>query len=157
MDRKAALMVRLSGLLFWFDESLQASLDRAGFEPLSRTQSMFLTCLASGLNKPSEIARQLGVSRQAISHIINYLSDRGLIVLSVDPEDARARIVEYTDDAQELRVAAHTVLTELNRLLKRRIGANAYESLRSGLAGEWGETALVELPQRQPRKRAKKA
>lgn len=157
MDRKAALMVRLSGLLFWFDESLQASLQRAGFEPLSRTQSMFLLCLASGLNKPSDIASQLGVSRQAISHIINYLSDRGLIELTVDPDDARARIVEYTDDAQELRVAAHTAVSELNKLLKRRIGAGAYESLRSGLAGEWGETAIIELPKRQPRKRAKKA
>lgn len=143
--KKIALMVRLSGLLFWFDESLQSSLAKAGFEPVSRTQSMFMLCLASGRNKPSEIATQLGVSRQTVSHIINSLTDRGLIVLTTDPDDARARIVDYSDRAQDLRDAARTIVEKLEALLKRRIGASAFEDLSGGLAQDWGDLALIEL------------
>ena len=146
MVRSAALMVRLSGLLFWFDESLQGSLTRSGFEPVSRTQSMFLLCLASGRNKPSQIADQLGVSRQTVSHIISSLSERGLIVLSTDPDDARGRIVDYSDSAQDLRKAAHAIVNRLEMLLKQRIGANAFDSLCVGLANDWGEVAVIEPP-----------
>ncbi|MBS0410133.1 MAG: winged helix-turn-helix transcriptional regulator [Proteobacteria bacterium] len=139
-----ALMVRLSGLLFWFDESLQASLAAAGFAPLTRTQSVFLMCLAAGENRPSRLASQLGVSRQAISHIIGELSRRGLITLAVDPEDARGRIVEYSFEAQDLRRAAHRVVDGLERLLESRIGAEAAASLRAGLARDWGAPAVIE-------------
>lgn len=145
MTQKTALMVRLSGLLFWFDESLQASLEKAGFEAVSRTQSMFLLCLAAGQNKPSQIAEQLGVSRQAISHVINSLSDRGLITLSTDPEDARGRIVEYSDRAQDLRRAAHAIVAALEAQLKRRIGPTAFKNLSEGLAKDWGETAVIDI------------
>lgn len=146
MTQKPVLMVRLSGLLFWFDESLQASLQKAGFAPVSRTQSMFLLCLASGQNKPSRIAEQLGVSRQTISHVINDLTERGLITLTTDPADARARIVAYSDGAQDLRRAAYTVVTALEAQLKRRIGASAFSNLTDGLSKEWGETSIIYVP-----------
>ncbi|MBI1198352.1 MAG: MarR family transcriptional regulator [Phenylobacterium sp.] len=146
MQHQPALMIRLSGLLFWFDESLQSSLAKAGYVPVTRTQSMFLLCLAAGENRPSRIASLLGVSRQAVSHIITDLTRRGLISLAVDPNDARARIVEYRYDAQDLRRAAIKVTSELEALLERRIGSDAFRSLRAGLTPEWGEAALVEAP-----------
>ena len=144
-----ALMVRLSGLLFWFDQSLQASLERAGFEPVSRTQSMFFLCLASGQNKPSQIATQLGVSRQTISHIINHLSDRRLIALSTDPDDARGRIVDYGPDAHDLRAAAREAVEGLERLLEKRLGETLFRELRAGLSAPWGEVSVVDLSPRQ--------
>lgn len=146
MDTSPALMIRLSGLLFWFDESLQSSLSAAGFQPVTRTQSLFLLCLAAGENRPSRLATLLGVTRQAVSQIITDLSRRGLIRISVDPADARGRIVEYEFEAQDLRRAAHTVVDELEALLRERIGRKAFEALKTGLAGDWGELALIPVP-----------
>ena len=146
MTNKPAIMIRLSGLLLWFDESLQASLRKAGYEPITRTQSLFLLCLATGENRPSRLAELLGVSRQAVSHIIAELNRRGLITLAVDPTDARGRIVEYTYDAQDLRRTAHAVVAKLETLLKRRIGVEAFQSLHEGLSHEWGETAVIDMP-----------
>lgn len=148
MKNSPALMIRLSGLLFWFDESLQNSLEKAGYQTVTRTQSLFLLCLGAGENRPSRLATLLGVSRQAISQIITELSRRGLITLSVDPADARGRIVEYSYDAQDLRKAAHTVVRELEALLETRIGSEAFEALRKGLAPDWGELAVISLPAR---------
>lgn len=152
MNSSPALMIRLSSLLFWFDESLQASLAKAGFEPVTRTQSLFLLCLAAGENRPSRLATLLGVSRQAVSHIIAELSRRGLITLAVDPADARGRIVEYSFNAQDLRRAARTAVTELEALLAQRIGADAYRSLQVGLSGDWGEPATIDVstPRKTP-------
>ncbi len=143
-------MIRLSGLLFWFDESLQKSLAAAGYKPATRTQSMFLLCLAAGENRPSRLATQLGVSRQAVSHVIAELSQRGLITLAVDPKDARGRIVQYADGADDLREAARTAVAELEKLLKRRIGADAFKSLNEGLSQDWGAPALIDLPPAAP-------
>ncbi|MEW5686489.1 MAG: helix-turn-helix domain-containing protein [Pseudomonadota bacterium] len=145
MDAKPALMIQLSGLLFWFDESLQASLGAAGYDPITRSQSMFLLCLAAGENRPSRIATLLGISRQAISHIIAELSRRGLIRLAVDPEDARGRIVEYEFDAQDLRRAAHEIVSRLESLLEERIGAETFQSLQKGLGNDWGAPAVIDL------------
>ena len=146
MAKKSIIMIRLSGLLLWFDESLQASLRKAGYEPITRTQSLFLLCLATGENRPSRLAELLGVSRQAVSHIIAELDHRGLITLSVDPADARGRIVEYAYDAQDLRRTAHDVVSKLEALLKRRIGADAFQSLAEGLAQDWGDMAVIDVP-----------
>lgn len=155
MTNKPAIMIRLSGLLLWFDESLQASLLKAGYEPITRTQSLFLLCLATGENRPSRLAELLGVSRQAVSHIIAELNRRGLITLAVDPADARGRIVEYAYDAQDLRRAAHAVVSKLEILLKRRIGAEAFQSLAEGLAADWGDTAVIDLPPAKPQRKRK--
>lgn len=156
MTNKPALMIRLSGLLFWFDESLQASLAKAGYRPVTRTQSMFLLCLAAGENRPSRLATMLGVSRQAVSHVIAELSRRGLITLEVDPEDARGRIVTYSDGADDLRHAARGAVSELEKLLKRRIGTDAFRSLNEGLAPDWGERATIDLPPPSPTKHTRK-
>lgn len=145
MDASPALMIRLSSLLLWFDESLQASLAKAGFEPVTRTQSLFLLCLAAGENRPSRLAILLGVSRQAVSHVIAELSRRGLITLAVDPADARGRIVEYSFNAQDLRRAARAAVTGLESLLAQRIGPDAFRSLRAGLSADWGAPATIDV------------
>lgn len=145
MDTSPALMIRLSGLLFWFDESLQSSLKKAGFQPVTRTQSLFLLCLAAGENRPSRLATQLGVSRQAVSHIVAELSRRGLITLAVDPTDARGRVVAYSFDAQDLRRAARAAVTGLETLLQQRIGPDAFRNLQAGLSGDWGEPTAIDL------------
>lgn len=145
------LMVRLSSLLFWFDESLQASVAAAGHKPLTRTQSLFLMCLAAGENRPSRLAEMLGVSRQAVSHVIAELTRRGLIRLVVDPEDARGRIVEYGFEAQDLRKLAHRVVGGLEALLEERIGAEAIGALRQGLAADWGAPAIVPTGLKPPK------
>ena len=61
--------VLMRGLLrayYWMDESLQNGLQRAGYRPRTRTQTMILIHLSNGVTRAAELARALGVSRQAI-------------------------------------------------------------------------------------------
>ena len=61
--------VLMRGLLrayYWMDESLQNGLQRAGYRPRTRTQTMILIHISNGVTRAAELARALGVSRQAI-------------------------------------------------------------------------------------------
>ena len=68
--------VLMRGLLrayYWMDESLQNGLQRAGYRPRTRTQTMILIHISNGVTRAAELARALGVSRQAIQQQINEL------------------------------------------------------------------------------------
>ena len=65
-DHPSELLMR--GLLrayYWMDESLQNGLQQAGYPPRTRTQTMILINIADGITRAAELARVLGVSRQA--------------------------------------------------------------------------------------------
>ena len=68
--------VLMRGLLrayYWMDESLQNGLQQAGYQPRTRTQTMILINISNGITRAAELARVLGVSRQAIQQQINEL------------------------------------------------------------------------------------
>lgn len=86
-----------------------------------------------GLRAPSEIARNLGITRPALSRLLKSMAKDGLIARKLSAEDGRARIVALTEaGAQKLAMChpladantAHFMakltpdeLAELNRLL----------------------------------------
>ena len=77
-DQPPELLMR--GLLrayYWMDESLQNGLQQAGYAPRTRTQTMILINISDGITRAAELARVLGVSRQAIQQQINELETGG--------------------------------------------------------------------------------
>src|SRR3546814_9704006 len=96
-DKKSVSTSRyflMSGLLhafYWMDEGLQNHLRAAGMPAVSRTQSLIMTNVADGVTRPAELARRLGISRQAVQQLLADLQTRGLIELVADPADARDR------------------------------------------------------------------
>src|SRR3546814_17847914 len=88
----------MSGLLhafYWMDEGLQNHLRAAGMPAVSRTQSLIMTNVADGVTRPAELARRLGISRQAVQQLLADLQTRGLIELVADPADARAKVLRH--------------------------------------------------------------
>src|SRR3546814_20229596 len=87
----------------WLDEGLQARLHDRGWPDISRPQSMVMTNIVSGIVRPSDIARNLGVSRQAIHNTINQMVKLGMVELAPDPADQRHMIVSFTETGDQLR------------------------------------------------------
>src|SRR3546814_10762777 len=83
-----------------------------------------MTNIVSGIVRPSDIARNLGVSRQAVHSTINQMVKLGIVRLDVDPDDRRHMIVSLTElgarmrqDAQRsMRSEEHT--SELQSLMR---------------------------------------
>ena len=74
-----ALMRGLLRAYYWMDESLQNGLQQAGYQPRTRTQTMILINISNGITRAAELARVLGVSRQAIQQQINELEQDEIV------------------------------------------------------------------------------
>lgn len=139
MIKHDILMMNLLSAVYWFDEALQARLEQAGYPGISRTQSLLLANIASGEHRAIRIARNLGVSRQAISQVLAELESRGIVTLTTDPDDKRARVVDFHPSALGLRAVASAILGELEATVSQRIGADRFREMRAALAADWGD------------------
>lgn len=137
------LMMHLLRAVYWFDEALQASLKEAGIPNVSRAQSMLIANVAAGEQRATRIARNLGVTRQAVSLMLNELEARGIVELVADPNDGRARIVHIAEQGNETRDAAAKAFQYLELKLVERIGLPAYHGLRDAIRLDWGEPPRV--------------
>ena len=132
------LMLDVMRAFYWFDEGLQSALRARGWDAVSRSQSMAFANIALGVRRPIDLARNLGITRQAVSKMLQEMVDREWIVIEPDPTDKRASIVVFSDKSQQLRTDALEILGRIDQELGDRIGRKALESLRATLARDWG-------------------
>lgn len=137
------LMGTLAYALFWMDESLQASLEAAGWERMNRTRSMIMLNISAGINRPAQLARNLGVSRQAIHQLLQGMKEEGLLELVPDPDDKRAKVVKFSAQSDGIRQAAQDAILAIETELASRIGKQAFANLKKTLALDWGELVVV--------------
>lgn len=138
-DQPTELLMR--GLLrayYWMDESLQNGLQRAGYAPRTRTQTMILINISDGITRAAELARVLGVSRQAIQQQINELEREELVTQIPDPNDRRANRIVFSEKGSELINAALATLRQSEQALAMRLGYETVSNLRRALMSDWG-------------------
>jgi DNA-binding MarR family transcriptional regulator len=137
--RKNQLIIALFQRFCWLDEGLQARLHEGGWPDVNRPQSMVMTNIVSGIVRPSDIARNLGVSRQAIHSTINQMVKLGIVRLDVDPEDRRHMIVSLTETGARMRKDAQRAMDALTAQIAARIGQDRFDSLFDALEADWGD------------------
>ena len=133
--------VLMRGLLrayYWMDESMQNGLIQAGFRPRTRTQTMILVNVSNGVTRAAELARVLGVSRQAIQQQINELETEDLVTQIPDPEDRRANRIVFSERGARFMNAALESLRQAEQVLASRLGQDSLRLLRNTLASDWG-------------------
>lgn len=133
--------VLMRGLLrayYWMDESLQNGLQQAGYRPRTRTQTMILIHISNGVSRAAELARALGVSRQAIQQQINDLEQDDIVTQIPDPTDKRANRIIFSQRGSELIQQAMETLRESEQALATRIGYERVNQLRGALMSDWG-------------------
>ncbi|CDO35116.1 MarR family winged helix-turn-helix transcriptional regulator [Novosphingobium mathurense] len=132
------LMMDLLRSFYWFDEALQSGLKSHGWPDVSRGQSLVLVNIMLGVRRASQLARNLGISRQAMSKTLVEMEERGLIVLKPDPMDRRAQIVAFSPESETLRDDAQAILRELEGHIGRRFGKQRIARMREILREDWG-------------------
>ncbi|HEY2658507.1 MAG TPA: MarR family winged helix-turn-helix transcriptional regulator [Caulobacteraceae bacterium] len=139
MDNAAILIVQLLQGFSWFDDGLQAYLRAQGWPCVTRAQSMLMISVLLGNKRPSDIARALGVSRQAIHTSLNGMIELGILQLTDDPDDRRSKIVVITHQGEQMRQNANEAMRLMAAELGRRIGPETLEKLSQALSADWGE------------------
>ncbi|TFL18842.1 MarR family winged helix-turn-helix transcriptional regulator [Jannaschia formosa] len=110
----------------------------AAFRPFGLTNGQF--SLLMSVNRPDPpsigaVAPFLGMDRTSLTAMVKPLERRGLVTVTVDPEDRRGRLLSLTEEGRALLNAALPVWrAEHDRLdvLLRDAGADP-ASLRDGL------------------------
>lgn len=136
-DIRHLLLSLLQGF-YWFDEGLQNYLQARGWPVVTRPQSMVMANLVMGVRRPSDIARNMGVSRQAIHATINQMIALDIVALVDDPTNRRVKIIAPTAKGETMRVDAQRSMLIMGEELFSRLGkANVLKAAHL-LAEDWG-------------------
>lgn len=126
----------------WFDSGLLDALNAQGWA-IKRSHSLLFAHLDPGGTPPAELARRIGVSRQAIHETIAELEQMGLVRKVPHPSSRRSSLLVLTDRGRESVPAAHRAFAHLERELGRRIGSRRVAALRQALEEDWGRAGLA--------------
>ena len=136
-DIRHVLLSLLQGF-YWFDEGLQNYLQARGWPVVTRPQSMVMANLVLGVSRPSDIARNMGVSRQAIHATINQMVELGIVKLADDPTNGRVKIEAPTEMGETMRIDAQRSMIFMAEELGRRLGRPQLIKTAHFLAEDWG-------------------
>lgn len=129
------------GLLLASDavsDAIAASMEHRGYARLTRSQAFVMGQLTLGPCRPSELARRIDVSRQAMQQLLGPLMEMELVEIRPDPNDRRATVVHPTPFAEEFGRAAAEELERVEADLARRIGKRDLNTLRRIVDKGWG-------------------
>lgn len=136
-DVRHMLLSLLRGF-YWFDEGLQNYLQARGWPVVTRPQSMVMANLVLGVRRPSDIARNMGVSRQAIHATINQMVELGMVELVDDPANGRVKIIAPTKMGETMRIDAQASMVLMGEELGRRLGRAQFLKAAHLLNEDWG-------------------
>ncbi|NOT65637.1 MAG: winged helix-turn-helix transcriptional regulator [Methylotenera sp.] len=129
----------------WFDESLLASLKVQGWPNISHSQSTVMAYLPNDGIRISELARRLGISRQAAQKSVRELEAVNLVKTEIDSSNLSAKIVLLTPQGKAIVAAALATFAEIESKLSERIGQDTMLNLRLGLTKDWGTPIKIKL------------
>jgi DNA-binding MarR family transcriptional regulator len=142
-SKSAPLGLLLLEAFRWFDDGLLASLKELGWQQIGPAQSLAMTYLGAGGIRISDLARRLGVSRQAAQKTVSELEQAKLVATEVDPSNSRAKIVSLTALGETNVAVVLEVYSQVELKLSKRVGASKMAKMRKTLELDWAEPVAV--------------
>jgi DNA-binding MarR family transcriptional regulator len=107
---------------------------RIGPEPALRaSHTALLPHLTSEGVRGADLAKKLGVTKQAVSQLVAELEYWGVVEQVDDPKDGRAKLVRFTAKGQQGLLEGMAVLRELEQELEQQIGKRRMQELHTAL------------------------
>jgi DNA-binding MarR family transcriptional regulator len=101
--------------------------------PLRAAHTALFPHLSSEGVRGADLAKTLGVSKQAVSQLITELEWWGVVEQIADPRDGRAKLVRFTAKGEQGLLQGLSVLSELERELADKIGKRRMQELHTAL------------------------
>lgn len=113
------------------DNELQLALEKKGWRQFTHAQSMIFLNMAEGRDRTIDIAKHMGVSKQAVSRTINELVEIGLIQFEIDSNDKRAKRLVLSTKGAVITEDATKSIFELEKNLAKKLGEQKTLQLKS--------------------------
>jgi DNA-binding MarR family transcriptional regulator len=125
------LLFRASRLLD--EEALRRVAAKPGRPKLRRSHTSLFPHIDLEGTRVTDLAERLGVTKQAVSQLVDDLEQQGVLERIVDPDDARARRVRFTARGRAGLLDGLAILGELEAECAKAIGASRMRELRRAL------------------------
>ena len=106
----------------------------AGFGDLPQRGYWALTALASGASDASQLVRQMGITKQAISKLVDILVASGYLDRQTDPVDRRRTALHLTAKGHQAVAVIDQALHATEQEFATELGAASFEDLTRMLA-----------------------
>ena len=126
-------LLLLAGYRALVDESL-VEFSRRGYDDARPVHGFSLRAIAAGADSGAELARRLGVSKQAAAKTITALQERGYVSREPDPSDGRRKPLVVTQRGTDLLRAADETFELLRERWAAQIGAAELEAMLANLS-----------------------
>jgi len=80
-----------------------------------------------------DLARRVGVTKQAIGRLVRELEEEGLLTREADDADGRAFLVKFTGAGLEYLTRMHKCIAQIERDYERMVGAENMDVVREAL------------------------
>lgn len=84
--------------------------------------------------RSTDLARKMGVTKQAVARMIRELEEEGLLFRDVDEADGRALLVKFTQTGFRYLTRMHALITEVEQDYERMVGKTAMKHARATLS-----------------------
>ncbi|MBB6183134.1 MarR family winged helix-turn-helix transcriptional regulator [Oleiagrimonas soli] len=115
--------------------AMRRALDAAGYDDIPGNGLYVIGGLAMNANPLAltQLVRELRVSRQAASQLVDTLVSRGYLQRTTDPDDRRKLTVTLTERGQDAARVQTTAREKVDARLLESVGAEAIQSTRRTL------------------------
>jgi len=110
-----------------------------GFGDVTPAHSALLRDVGDDGARPRELAAHAGVTRQAVTKLVDELERLDLVRRDPDPDDGRGVIVRYTDRGRAGVAIARKRQLALERDYAAKVGADRWAEVRSTLETLFGD------------------
>ena len=127
------------------EAAVRADLAQNGFGDVAPSHSALLRNVGEDGARPSDLAAHAGVTRQAITKLVDELERLDLVRRDPDPDDGRGVIVRYTDRGRAGVAIARKRMLALERGYAAQVGADRWAEVRSTLETLFGDDPHEDL------------
>ena len=83
--------------------------------------------------RTSELAARAGVTRQSMGELVREMVDLGILQMTPDPQDRRAKLVTYTPEGLAQARSGRAHILDLEQRFIQEFGAADYQTVRDAL------------------------
>jgi DNA-binding MarR family transcriptional regulator len=123
------------------DELLRALTDSGHGQVRHAHGAVFANLDREG-TRASVLAERAGMGRAAMGQLVDDLERRGYVERRPDPADGRAKLVIPTRTGLEVIAVVHRVNAAIDRRLRRTLGQDVHDALRTALSAIAPETPV---------------
>jgi DNA-binding MarR family transcriptional regulator len=121
----------------WFEERVLQEAEKHGYGFVTPSMNRLFAHMRHRPMSISELARQLGISRQAVYQTLGEAMRHGLVELLDSESDKRIKLVRFSDKGLQMSAIAAKSIARIEKQLEARIGKEDMEALRRILDCGW--------------------